>query len=257
MTEALTTFDEDTLQRKLASLRPETALPGFWESIAANCDQWAREISAGPFWAEIDKKLDQWRSEYRQATKGADLLARTGMPPFVGKSATSIKSKVFRKCRANLKKSEQIFSTAGAPVPALSDLVRTRIVCRYIDGVEFLATKMEMLAGEMGRNPKRDREGRLEGYFAQHLTVDADVFFRIDKDAIPAKIRCEIQLATELATKMWDASHPFYEFARERDVPAESWQWNPTDPQFIANQLGHMIHLADGLIVQLRHARGE
>ena len=67
-----------------------------------------------------------------------------------------------------------------------------------------------------------------------------------------ATINCEIQLASELATRVWDASHPLYEDARTRSASPEEWQWKPTDPHFIANQLGHMIHLADGLLVQLR-----
>jgi hypothetical protein len=245
---------DEALLKMLASRRPEIGIPGYWETLASNCEQWALEIFAGPFWSESGKRLDQWRTEYKQRTT-ADLLAQAGLPSFVAKSAESTKSKVFRKCRADTKAPEELFSTTGAAVPVLGDLVRARIVCRYIDGVEFLASKMEALAQEMNLTPKRDREGRLEGYFAQHLTVDAHVYYRLGGESQPAKIRFEVQLASELATTMWNSSHPFYKFAQESSKPAESWQWNPKDPQFIANQLGHVIHLADGLIVQLRSAK--
>ncbi len=245
---------DHALLKMLELGRAEIAIPGYWETLAANCEQWARELDAGPFWVEAAKRLDQWRTEYKQQTT-ADLLAQTGMPSFVAKSADSTKAKVLRKCRADTKAPEELYSTTGAAVPAIDDLVRTRVVCRYIDGVEFLASKMEVLAKEMNLSPKRDREGRLEGYFAQHLTIDADVYYRLGGASQPTRIRFEVQLASELATTMWNSSHPFYKFAQESSKPAESWQWNPKDPQFIANQLGHVIHLADGLIVQLRGAK--
>jgi hypothetical protein len=180
------------------------------------------------------------------------LLTAPGLPAFCGKTADSIKGKLFRRCRENADYLEKAVPVAGAPIPRMGDLVRTRIVCGYIDGVEFLTSKLHALADGMKLNPKRRREGRLEGYFAQHLTVDADVIFRLGGAAQLTKIVCEIQVASELATRMWDAGRPVYELAREGEDRPEAWQWDPMDPRFIANQLGHMIHLADGLLVQLR-----
>jgi len=98
------------------------------------------------------------------------------------------------------------------------------------------------------------REGRIEGYFAQHITFEQSVILRIAGHEQIATLKCEIQLASELATRIWDASHPLYEDARIRRNSPSEWQWTPDDPRFIANQLGHMIHLADGLLVQLRDA---
>src|SRR5262249_36562129 len=150
----------------------------------------------------------------KQAT-GSDLLIQSGLPNFTGKQADSIRRKLLRMCRSRRDYIERAFPAPGMPpVPRIGDLVRTRIVCRYIDGVEALTTQFEALAKEMGFNPRRRREGRLEGYFAQHLTVDAHVFFRLGGGTEPAQIVCEIQVASELATRMWDASHPVYEFAR-------------------------------------------
>jgi len=239
--------------RELAALRPEVRLPGYWKNLAENAARWAAELTVGPFWTEAKNRLDQWRTEYRALTE-ADLLLQPGLPDFVSKPETSIRDKLFRRCKDDPEYVQKALAGEGPPIPRLGDLVRTRISCRYIDGVEFLANKLFALAKEMGFHSERWREGRIEGYFAQHVIVQQDVIFRLGGQGELGKIRCEIQIASELATRMWDAAHPLYESVRGSAVAPENWQWKPDDPQFISSQLGHMIHLADGLLVQLRRA---
>lgn len=139
-------------------------------------------------------------------------------------------------------------------MPCLNDLVRTRVECQFLDGVEFFADCLEQLATELGILATREREGRLQGYFAQHFCFEHPVYFRFGGSEEPVRILCEVQIATALATRVWEESHRTYEDWRIRDDQAEEWQWQPTDPRFIARQLGHMIHLADGLLVQLRNS---
>lgn len=180
-------------------------------------------------------------------------MADVELPNFCGKSADSIQSKLYRH-RRNQENFDAVFSKDGPPVPKLNDLVRTRISCKYIDGVEFLANKLLQLAQNMKLNPKRNRQWRLEGYFAQHVYFTEDVFFRFGRDNQPATITCEIQLASDLATRILEAAHVVYAGTREREEEPAEWQGNPSDPRFISRQLGHMIHLADGLLIQLREA---
>ena len=80
------------------------------------------------------------------------------------------------------------------------------------------------------------------------------MLYRFGVEVIQARIICEIQVATELSTTVWDTTHTLYEVSRDSDEVPEDWQWSPKDPRFISRQLGHMIHLADGLLVQLREA---
>jgi ppGpp synthetase/RelA/SpoT-type nucleotidyltranferase len=235
---------------KLPEVRPEVAMPGFWSMLAQNSQRWSEELSVGPFWAAARAQLDQWRTEYRSNT-AADLLASVGLPNFVSKSEASIQNKVARRFPEGSESSQKAFLADGPPIPQIGDLVRTRIACRYIDGVEFLSSKLVTLANEMGLSPVRSREGRIDGYFAQHITVSQEVIFRFVGQTQLANIACEIQVASEMATRMWDAAHPLYEQVREGTNDPEEWQWKPDDPRFISHQLGHMIHLADGLLVQL------
>jgi len=239
--------------RQLAAVRSEVRLPGFWTNLAENCARWAEELSVGPFWTEAKRRIDQWRMEYR-AANDADLLSQPGLPSFTSKAEGSIRDKLFRRCKQEADYLAKAVEKEGPPIPRLGDLVRTRIACRYIDGVEFLANKIVGLADEMKLSPERRREGRIEGYFAQHITVQQEVIFRIVGHGQLAKVVCEIQIASEMATRMWDAAHPLYESARREAADPEDWQWKPNDPRFISNQLGHMIRLADGLLVQLRQS---
>lgn len=236
---------------ELERVRPEISIPGYWRTLEENCSQWAKEISVGPFWSEASKKVVTWVAEYRSETGGA-LLARLGLPNFEGKSANRIRGKLYEQ---RLKKEDfkfEAFPKEGPAIPKLNDLVRTRISCQYVDGVEFLANKLVDLADEMELEHERSREGRLEGYFAQHVNFTENVFYRFGGGTEPSHVICEIQLSTELATRIWETTHLIYEVSREKSERAEEWQWNPKDARFISRQLGHMIHLADGLLVQLR-----
>jgi hypothetical protein len=241
---------EDLLQI-IASKRDELRLPGYWENLAENCHSWAGELSAGPFWRRAESDLSQWRTEYLNAT-GAILLGSSELPPFASKSRAGIQDKICRNWKRIPEFHDRLFSPSGPPIPNLSDLVRTRLTCPYIDGVQFLANKVESLAKECGVLISRIPQGNLQGYFAQHIGIRQSVFFRLAGHATAAEIECEIQIATTLATRMWDASHPVYETTREEEIDSHDWQWDPNNPRFISNQLGHMLHLADGLLVQLR-----
>jgi hypothetical protein len=242
-------------QQRLHAIHPKVAIPGFWSTLAENAMHWARELTVGPFWSQAKGRLDQWRMEYRTLT-GTDLLTEAGLPDFVSKSAERIEDKLYRswkKCPMDrqLGNLEKAIAREGPPLPRIGDLVRTRIACCYIDGVEFLAGKLSDLGVEMSLSPERYREGRITGYFAQHITIPLEATYRFGGASELTKVRCEIQVASELATRMWVSAHPLYETDRGQESDPTDWQWNPDDPRFISNQLGHMIHLADGLLVQL------
>jgi hypothetical protein len=237
--------------RKLAELKAETSVPGYWENLESLCDEWARLITADNFWHRVRALLKGWRVEYRSVT-GADLLDRVEFPEFSGKQKERIRSKLDKKIEDKPDFIREVFPDDGPPIPRLNDLVRTRFICNYMDGVEFLTKKILGLAEEWELRPSRERVGLVEGYFAQHLNFWHRVVYRFAGAEQIGAVSCEIQVATVLSTRLWEARHPLYEVARRDSGHPEDWQWNPKDPRFISNQLGHMIHLADGLLVQLR-----
>jgi len=113
------------------------------------------------------------------------------------------------------------------------------------------------LAKELALSPEQKPRGLIVGYFAQHIYFTHSAYFRFGGRENPVTITCEIQLGTTLAKVIWESGHRIYEQSRDQpDRPAD-WQWNPKDPRFLIRQLGHMIHLADGILVNLRDVRHE
>ncbi len=245
----------DQLDALLDKERIDFSPDQIWRLIEVNTNNWAAEVSASPFWQDAKSSISQWRQEYR-ASHGAALLEKPDLPQFQSKSIDSIKLKLCRKLAAG-KALDQILVGEMTPVPVLSDLVRTRVECAYIDGVVFLADKLRILAETHGLKYKREVMGKIEGYYAQHIDIELDVFLRVMGGSQPFKLNVEIQLATSFATKMWNATHELYEVDRvnEEAGRADLWQWDPSNPRFISHQLGHMMHLADGLLVNLRKSK--
>jgi ppGpp synthetase/RelA/SpoT-type nucleotidyltranferase len=240
--------------KELEKHRSETALPGYWNVLEENCSQWAEEATISPFWKSVKKNLPTWSSDFQKKT-GSALLATDQLPPFIGKKTSRIQAKLLQRSskKTNFDLANTIPSN-GAPVPILNDLVRTRIQCQFLDGVEFLVDRLAELTASLSMQSGRAREGRLEGYFAQHFYFNHDFLFRLGGSSQPTQIKCEVQVATQLSTRIWDATHLIYEEWREQTEQPGDWQWNPEDPRFLARQLGHMIHLADGILVQLRNS---
>ncbi|MCH8806410.1 MAG: hypothetical protein IH986_10015 [Planctomycetes bacterium] len=241
--------------KKWAALRSELSIPGYWNSLTENCAQWASEVGVCGFWKDVEKHRKAWSNEFHQKT-GGSLLAQDQLPQFCGKQWERIQTKIEQFTTGKgANNPKEYWPAEGPPVPRLNDLVRTRVVCQFLDGVEFMGNKLQELATEMGLRVTRERQGRLEGYFAQHLYFDHEVLFRFGGSPQQVTIKCEVQIATLLATRLWYESHGVYEEWRGQEETQEEWQWDPSDSRFIARQLGHMIHLADGLLVGLRDAR--
>ena len=75
---------------------------------------------------------------------------------------------------------------------------------------------------------------------------------KINFDTEILKIPVEIQVTTELQDAIRRMLHIYYE--KRRTAPPTSpseWQWDYSD-EFATNNLAHLIHYAEGLMVSLR-----
>jgi hypothetical protein len=242
----------ELLWQKFGLIRPETDNPGFWTHLSNEAEEWARTASVGKFWESAKAKKESWRHEFKEAAGGTLYADEREWESFKAKRERAIVDKVKREFCKSEADMRGAFAESGPPIPSLDDLVRTRIVCRYVDGVEFLASKLQSLAHEHDLHPIHKRQGNERGYFAQHIYFDHHVIFKYGGYVSSGCVRCEIQIATQLATTMWHESHGSYEQTRSAQEGDENWQWNPKDPRFITYQLGHTLHLADGLLVLIR-----
>lgn len=243
---------EENFQKQLPS---DCSVPGYWEALAENSNNWAHEISASPFWRSVNTELQLWRKEYRRSNGGA-LDTGVALPSFVGKSSLRIREKTFEKIAkstsADITETVKAIYDQVVAVPRIEDLVRVRLTVQFLDGVPFLARKVFELAKKYDENAELEAKGNLNGYFAQHIRFRYPVYFRFGGAPTSCNVTCEIQIATSLATHVWEHSHGLYESTRIKLEKSEEWQWNPKDPRFLSRQLGHMIHLADGLFCNLR-----
>lgn len=237
----------------LEMLPAECNIPGFWETLERNTHDWAPIASVSPIWRQANANIETWKKEYRRESGGV-LIKGSKLNDFVGKSGERIKEKILTKlgsCDNKVELAKEIFDQ-NVPVPRIEDLVRTRLETQFLDGVPFLARKLLELAKSFDANAKIEPKGKISGYFAQHITFSLPMHFRINGSDRSCKVVCEIQVATMLATLVWENSHGLYESSRITNEKTEDWQWNPNDPRFLSRQLGHMIHLADGLFCNLR-----
>ncbi len=234
----------ELLQRDVAV----AAVPGYWQSLAQNATTWAQEATVSEFWAKARAAIETARTEYTQRT-GSPLTPAVGLPDFTGKGLPRLKEKVLREIERNTL--ANVFIGERARVPRINDLVRVRVKASYLDGVDVISEHLAASLRDSGLTVKMERQERLRGYYATHLSFDRSFLFRFMGEEV-ASVACEIQVATELSSTIWERTHGTYEVARNLDSGDTTWMWNPDDPRFIAAQLAHMIHLADGLIVQLR-----
>ncbi len=211
------------------------------------------------FWTELLEKNRTYSYDYKKDT-GCDLLISSSNPTVSTKDFDSLLDKSLRL---------NILNNKNWPEPPddgwflpnnwfsrIGDIIRTRIIVKYLDGVEFLIPRIETLAREnkiVFENPifKSDEAG----YYAVHLYVcDTFEVYGIDFDTEKMKIKIEIQLTTQLQEIILKLLHKYYEARRKKTKNNEEipWQWNYKNNEFATNYLGHILHYIEGMIVDIR-----
>jgi ppGpp synthetase/RelA/SpoT-type nucleotidyltranferase len=136
----------------------------------------------------------------------------------------------------------------------IHDIVRTRIVVKYFDGVGLLVDKMCSHFSECGCQVEPDWEAREEGYYAAHLNVIRDYEIPVGLEIIKKKISVEIQVTTQIKDVINDLTHKYYERKREiLNQPDIKWQWDYDSEEFLPNYIGHMLHYIEGELMQIRN----
>ena len=136
----------------------------------------------------------------------------------------------------------------------IRDIVRTRIVVKYFDGVEFLLDKMLNHFRDYSCQCEPDWEAREEGYYAAHLNVKRDYDLPVGLEIQKKGICVEIQVTTQMKDVITSLTHEYYERRRERlEPPDTKWQWDYKSDEFLPNYLGHILHYIEGAVMQIRN----
>jgi len=214
------------------------------------------------FMKELNKNLKTYNEEYLMS-KECLLLSRIEPIKIDIKPFDSMICKCYRKdVINNARWSEADFDLEAEydwtnPMycfETFTDILRTRISVRYLDGATFVAEKLKSLADDLGLPHKIEPKASEEGYYAIHfdLTYSFDIpSITFDPKEIQSSI--EFQINTEIQNIVEDLAHKYYEQARMRlKKMDEIWQWNYECEEFLPNYLGHIIHYIEGMIMEVR-----
>ncbi|HEX3842647.1 MAG TPA: hypothetical protein VHU85_17785 [Acidimicrobiales bacterium] len=142
----------------------------------------------------------------------------------------------------------------------IPDLVRTTVVVRYIDGVEIVRGLINQAAHDVGiASVEISWEARDVGYYALHANIPVPLS-RTTKGwkRLEETILIEIQVCTQVQDVIRSLTHTIYETARRLPKDQDTaWQWQYKDVDFTPKYLGHILHYADGMIVNIRDRKKE
>ena len=217
------------------------------------------DFETSDFWEKLNKQLPDVRSEYRAANDDPLFVVdENGTPELLRKTFQSFFLKTYRRNVLD-NRSWPNAPDGGWLLPAswfekVSDIVRTLFVVKYLDGVEFLATKIQTLSKDCGLACEVEFQAREEGYYAAHISIiqDFDIPTMVF-DTFRASIPIEIQITTQLQEVIRGLLHKHYE---ERRINTQSfdikWQWDYKCAEFSTNYLGHILHYVEGMIMGIR-----
>lgn len=137
----------------------------------------------------------------------------------------------------------------------LDDLVRATIVCKYIDGPDFLAARMKEYADSVGLKAYYQAVELESGYYAFHfylvfscsLVTNAELTENAEKT-----VKVEIQITTQMQELLRELLHKFYEQTRITSDQDDSWKWEHNTARFKSSFMGHTLHLLEGIVTELR-----
>jgi len=209
------------------------------------------------FWLQLTENLREFDSEY-QIKNGYSLWMPSLKSDVYVKPFNSFLLKTFRK---NILDNDHWPNEpdGGWILPdnwysRINDIIRTLLVVKYLDGVEFVIGKIHTLCEQHGLPCKASLEAREEGYYAAHLYTKQE--FEIPKvtwDTERVEVSIEIQITTQLQEVIRRLLHKYYEERRKRVREEDTkWQWNYKSDEFIANYLGHILHYVEGMIMEIR-----
>lgn len=218
------------------------------------------EFKKTDFWKCLKKELEESEAAYRLKTNGYSLLMRK--PEELKLDIKEFASFFWKTERKNVFENK---NWPNAPdgdwvtpenwFSKINDIVRTRVVVKYLDGVKILVERLQQLCNISVLTPSVDWEASEEGYYAAHLYVQREYSIptlKFDSEKVP--IRVEIQVTTQLQEPINRLTHKYYEERRGKVKSSDSkWQWDYKSDEFIPNYLGHILHYIEGTIMEVRN----
>jgi len=215
-------------------------------------------------WKELNKEFQNYRDEYFSTRNGFDLFATDPNPELKLKPYDSLVEKTYRKNVIENKDWPEPLST-GWITPStwfaqINDIVRTLLVVKYLDGVQFLVAKLGDYCSRVGAQfTEPSFEAKETGYYAAHFYLKREFEIpNIQWDTEKITIAIEIQVTSQLQETIRTLLHKYYD--RRRILIKEEttkWQWDYKCDEFATNYLGHILHYVEGMIMEIREKQME
>lgn len=210
------------------------------------------------FWNKLIDSLKVFNSNYYSKTD-YPLLTEMNLELFT-KPYSSFLEKTFRKNileNPDYPKCPNRYSTWILPenwFKHINDTLRTIIIVKYLDGVEFILEQLVTLCKSENIKYSYDYEAKDKGYYAVHFYIHSSCQIPGENwETITQEFNVEIQITTQIKDSIRKMTHKFYEGRRkELDTCDKKWQWNYSDTEFTANYLGHILHYLEAMILEIR-----
>jgi len=240
----------------------KTNYKGYYDSIVSKIKF---DFEKSDFWIELIKNLSEYHDEYFIET-GYPLLLE--FQPII--DIKSFKSFFLKTYRKNILENKNWPNEPdkGWILPTnwftqINDIIRTMLVVKYLDGIEFTTKKLNIFCKSKDMYSKIDFEAKEEGYYAAHFYTKK-TFEILDYSPLETKnveFFIEIQITSQLQEIIRTLLHKYYEGNRKKlkKNDEKKWQWKYDSPEFATNYLGHILHYIEGMIMEIReeHEKGE
>jgi ppGpp synthetase/RelA/SpoT-type nucleotidyltranferase len=218
-------------------------------------------VEGHPFVAELPRFLGACEEQYNSLYGVGLFMSPVREIKLDRKSYSSVVNKSYR---VNVLENERFpdspedgWITPSNWYERLTDIVRTRLVCKLIDGPKYLAERLKQRAADHELRSSHKTHQRDAGYYAYHfyvlITVPLLINERGETRTPDVDLSVEIQLTTQLQEVLYDLTHPIYERLRIADQPdSAAWKWDYGSPRFMAAYMGHTLHMLEAIILDLR-----
>lgn len=112
--------------------------------------------------------------------------------------------------------------------------------------------KIDNLSSECCLFCKTHFEARVDGYYAAHIYVKNEFEIPVGINTIILKVKVEFQITTQLQEIIKQLLFSYYAKKRKTKTINEEWQWDYQSDEFLANNLGHILHYVEGMIMEVR-----
>jgi ppGpp synthetase/RelA/SpoT-type nucleotidyltranferase len=235
----------------------------FFRRYSSNTRLVKSEVESSESWSKFVDAVKMISDKYKFDTGYKLFSSDIFIPDLTIKPFNSVIEKTYRINILNNKKfpmppfvdllNAQEWVTEDNIYRALNDIIRGRMVCRYMDGPEYFCSELNNILSKSTIVDHHSMETDL-GYYSWHFGIRFDrEIMKPNGEIKPEAIRVEVQISTQLQEILSDLTHSFYENKRLAGQSDPLWKWRPAEPKFQGVYFGHALHMIEGMLVQLKN----